>query len=126
MTICFCPGPWPFTSALGDSTRRNSAGRANVSPVSNATFSVVFDLSSRSSVGQGLVRASVTSGITPLCVGERARFVGEHDGDAVADGIGEAGLPADQLLLVAVVDERRFGDRADERLEELRIGFHGR
>src|SRR3990167_65464 len=36
-TRTFCPGPWPCTSALGDSTRRYSQGRRKRLPSSKAT-----------------------------------------------------------------------------------------
>src|SRR5688572_30634261 len=35
-----CPGPWPRTSADGEYTRRNSHGRRNRAPSSNATSSM--------------------------------------------------------------------------------------
>src|ERR1041384_5426181 len=57
---------------------------------------------------------------------QRPRLVGEHDRDAVADGVGELGGTADQLLALGVVFERRLGERADQDLEELRIDDAGR
>src|ERR1700730_1453736 len=48
-------GEWPWTSALGLRTRRYSAARSKLSPLSKATVSALRSLCSRNSVGQGLV-----------------------------------------------------------------------
>ncbi len=52
---------------------------------------------------------------------ELARFLGQHDGNAVADRVGEARGAADQLLALGVVVERGLGQRTDQDLEQLRI-----
>jgi len=46
-----------------------------------------------------------------------AGFVAERDGDAVADGEGEAGA-ADQFVGFAVVGQRRARDRTNQHFEE--------
>src|SRR5262249_38714829 len=53
------------------------------------------------------------------------RFFRQHDRDAVADRIGELGGAGYQFLLVRIVFERAFGDRANENLEELRVHAAG-
>src|SRR3990172_5268974 len=50
-TVTRCASLWPCTWGLGESTRRNSAGRAKLCPSSKATVSTRLSLSSRSSVG---------------------------------------------------------------------------
>src|SRR3970040_1672374 len=50
-----------------------------------------------------------------------SRLVDQHDRNAVADGIGELRLIADQLLLLAVVAERPLGHRTDQYLEQLGV-----
>src|SRR5439155_21808623 len=54
---------------------------------------------------------------------ELARLLLQHDGDAVANRIGETRGSRNQLLLGAVVDQRPFGDGANEHFEQLVI--HG-
>ena len=49
------------------------------------------------------------------------RFFFKQDRDAVADREGELRRVADELLLLAVVDQRRLGDRADEDFQKLRV-----
>src|SRR5262245_8943894 len=56
-TVLRSSGEWPCTSALGLRTRRYSAARSKLSPLSNTTVSAFLSLRSRSSVGQGLVAA---------------------------------------------------------------------
>src|SRR6185437_9049000 len=110
--------PWPCTSALGDSTRRYSAGSEKLSPLSNATCSVVLAASRRSSVGQAVISAIAFG------VGKFAGFVRQHDRDAVADRIGKSRLFAHKFLPFAVVMQRRLGERADEDFQQFGIGFH--
>src|SRR6516225_2738489 len=52
-TILRSAGEWPCTSALGLFTRKYSALRSNVSPLSKVTVMVLRSLCNRSSVGQG-------------------------------------------------------------------------
>src|SRR5262249_23715135 len=52
---------------------------------------------------------------------ESPGFLRQHDGDAVADRIGELGGTRDQLLFLRVVLERRLGDRAHQDFQELRV-----
>src|ERR1700681_790418 len=97
-TSCFWPGPWPWTSAEGLSTRRYSAGSWKLSPPSKSTSSRFSARLSRISVGQGplMDRGSRLAGRL-LVVAQGPRLVGQHDRDAVADGVGQARLEADQL-----------------------------
>ena len=75
--------------------------------------------------GGGLTRhrAAPAKGETALgaALVELARFVRQHDRDAVADRVSEAGGAADQLLPLGVVVERGLGQRADQDLKQLRI-----
>ena len=50
-----------------------------------------------------------------------ARFLRQHDRNAVADRIGELGLARDQLLLGGVVFQRGLGQRADQDFQKLGI-----
>jgi hypothetical protein len=52
---------------------------------------------------------------------ERPGLVGQHNGDAVADGKRQAGLIADQLLPLGVIAQRLLGQRTDEDLQQLGI-----
>src|SRR3974390_1314723 len=52
-TVLRSSGAWPCTSALGLRTRRYSAERSKLSPLSKLTVRVLRSLRSRSSVGQG-------------------------------------------------------------------------
>src|SRR5262249_27253767 len=54
-----------------------------------------------------------------------ARLFGQHDRDAGANRIGELGGARDQLLLLGIVFERAFGQRADQNFQELRIDAAG-
>src|SRR5262249_32242318 len=54
-------GEWPLTSALGLLTRKYSALRSNVSPLSKAMVSALRSLCNRNSVGQGVDAASLIS-----------------------------------------------------------------
>src|SRR5437773_8322018 len=54
---------------------------------------------------------------------ELARLLLEHHRNAIANRIGQSRRLGDQFLPVAVVDQRSFGDRADEHLKQL--GIHG-
>src|SRR5690606_31401533 len=56
---------------------------------------------------------------------ERPRLFREHDGDAVADGVGQAGALADQLALLAVVVQRTPGHRADQDFQQARVDRGG-
>src|SRR5262245_56340033 len=58
-TVLRSSGEWPCTSALGLLTRKYSALRSNVSPLSKAMVSALRSLCNRNSVGQGA--ASVIS-----------------------------------------------------------------
>src|SRR6516162_1658080 len=130
-TRVFCPGPWPCTSADGLSTRRYSAGRRNRLPSSKATSSSFSAFFRRSSTGQRVVPPALTRAPSSgrrglgrrLVVAQTPRFVDQHDRDAVADRIGEPRLLADQLLGLAVIAQRRLGQRTDEDLEQPRIDF---
>src|ERR1700733_11475504 len=121
-TITFCPGPWAWTSAEGLSTRKYSAGRLNFLPSSNSISSRFSARIRRSWTGQGALSGiAARLGRLFLVVAEAARLVDQHDRDAVADRVGEAGLVADQLLGRAVVAQRRLGQRAGPGLQELGV-----
>ena len=60
----------------------------------------------------------------PALILQLAGFLRQHDGDAVADRIGQAGLAADQFVGGAVVFQRRLGQRADQNLQQA--GIDGR
>src|SRR5215472_9259427 len=117
-TSVFCPEPWPCTSADGLSTRRYSAGSEKRLSSSNAISSRFSARFSRSSIGQCTVplmlirsRRAEPSGRREalgrrLLVAQRPRLLDKHDRDPVADGVGEPGLFADQLLRLAVVAQR--------------------
>src|SRR5262245_59882650 len=55
-----------------------------------------------------------------------ARFLGQHDRDAGADGISELGRARDQLLLLGVVFQRTLGQRADQDFKQLGVDAVGR
>src|SRR5215469_8203965 len=118
-TICFWEGPWPCTSAEGLSTRSSSAGKRKRDPSSksiSSDFSAVFR---RISTGQ--CGAPMPGLIPALARLDLAGLVDQHDGDAVADGVGEPGLAADQLLRRRVIFQRALGQRADQDLQQLGI-----
>src|SRR6476620_6615496 len=71
-TVLRSSGEWPCTSALGLLTRKYSALRSNVSPLSNVIVSVLRSLCKRSSVGQGFDAASLMS-VSWLRTGAEAR-----------------------------------------------------
>src|SRR5438067_5661392 len=132
-TSVFCPGPCPWTSADGLSTRRYSAGRLKLLPSSKETSSRFSARLRRSWIGQGAPLPALIAGSRlrrPLVVPQLARLVDQHDRNAVADRIGEPRLLADQLLRLAVVAQRRLGQRTDQNLQQFRIDlggfFHGR
>src|SRR5262245_33701934 len=54
------------------------------------------------------------------------RLLLQHDRNAVADRIGEAGLFRDQLLFLRVISERHPLPRADQQLQELAVDAAGR
>src|SRR5436309_13285369 len=54
------------------------------------------------------------------------RFLRQHDGYAVPDGIGELGGARDQLLLFRIIFQRTLGERADQNFQELRVDAAGR
>jgi hypothetical protein len=58
-----------------------------------------------------------------LFIAQRAGFVFQQDGDAIADRVSEAGAAALQFVFRSVERERAFGDGADEEFEEF--GIHG-
>src|ERR1700746_293846 len=104
-TRVFCPGPCPWTSADGLSTRRYSAGRRNRVPSSKTTSSSFSAFLRRSSSGQRVVPPAFTPapsgrGLTrrEFVVAQPARLVDQHDRDAVADRVGEPRLLTNQLL----------------------------
>src|SRR5271165_6544193 len=125
------PGPWPWTSADGLSTRRYSAGRPKLAPSSKLISRRFSAFLSRSSVGHGVVSVPlmpVLSGCRQpfaglFVVAERPCLIDQHDRDAVADRVGEPRLLADQLLRLAVVAQRRLGQRTDKNFEQFRIEF---
>src|SRR5208282_436192 len=127
-TVCFWLGPWPCTSADGLSTRRYSAGKPNCVPSSKSIsriFSAVFKristgqcrvprccprppvIAARSSLAGACHRLSAGLGLRRLV--EAARLVDQHNRNAVADRIGEAGLIADELIGLAVVSQGSLG-----------------
>src|SRR6516164_8071924 len=56
---------------------------------------------------------------------EPAGFFRQHDGDAVADRIGELGGARNQFLLLGIIFERALGERADQNFEELTVDGAG-
>src|SRR5580700_6710270 len=68
-TVLRSSGEWPWTSALGLWTRRNSAGNSNASPVSNATVSAALSLRSLNSVGQAWLGSEPRSGADAIVGG---------------------------------------------------------
>src|SRR5262249_29600724 len=132
-TSVFCPGPWPCTSAEGLSTRRYSAGRRNRRPLSKPISSTFSACLRRSSIGQGAGAPAFNEASLrrrqalgrDFVVAQPPRLVDQHDGDPVADRIGEPGLVADQLLRLAVIPQGRLGQRADEDFEKARIDLGG-
>ena len=90
VTICFWSGPWPCTSALGDSTRRYSAGERE------ALAGVEGDRQRLLRRRRGAIRSARASRRRVTCVAlgvaQLARLARQHDRNAVADRIGEAGL----------------------------------
>src|SRR3990172_733765 len=58
-------------------------------------------------------------GILALALVELARFFRQHDGNAVADRIGQARGAADQLLTLGVVVERGLGQGANQDLQRF-------
>src|SRR4030067_1956261 len=59
-----------------------------------------------------LMRAPL--GLLALALVELARFLGQHDGNAVADRIGEARGAADPLPTLGIVVERGLGHRTEQ------------
>ena len=88
-------------------------------------------LMSRSSVGQGVLADFVAAFVghrlwrsrpSPSWhVPEGPRLAHQHDRNAVADGIGEPGLAADQLAGRRIILQRPVGRRADQDFQQLRI-----
>src|SRR5262245_20277398 len=60
-TVLRSSGEWPCTSALGLLTRKYSALRSKVSPLSKAMVSALRSLCNRNSIGQGVDAASLIS-----------------------------------------------------------------
>src|SRR5262245_22729519 len=60
-TVLRSSGEWPLTSALGLLTRKYSALRSNVSPLSKAMVSALRSLCNRNSVGQGVDAEALNS-----------------------------------------------------------------
>jgi hypothetical protein len=56
-----------------------------------------------------------------LFIAQRAGFVFQQDGDAIADRVGQAGAAALQFVFRSIECERAFGDGADEEFEEFGI-----
>jgi len=56
---------------------------------------------------------------------ERARFLLQHDGNAIANGIGKAGGPTNQLLRRFIVKQGRFGARAHQQLKQTPVNALG-
>src|SRR5579875_4144385 len=109
--------PWLRTSALGDSTRRYSARSAKRSPLSKAMVRRSRSGLRRISLGQGLEKG-LAEGIA-FFFAQFPRLAGQHHRHAAADGIGEAGGAADQLLLVAVIAQHALGQGADQDLQQF-------
>ncbi len=51
-----------------------------------------------------------------------ARLVDQHDRNAVADRESQVSAVADQFLAFGVIAQRRLGQRADQDLQQFRIG----
>src|SRR5262245_37363355 len=122
-TVLRSSGEWPCTSALGLRTRRYSAARSKVSPLSNTTVSAFLSLRSRSSVGQGLV-AAMRRSISGRAMAERgaggallARVDVEVD-HADAAGLEHRDAARDRRAHVGRARDRPDADRA-LRLGEL-------
>src|SRR5262245_3172318 len=56
---------------------------------------------------------------------ERARFLLQHDRNAVANGIGKAGGAAAPLLRRLIVNQRRFAARAHQQLKQAPVNALG-
>src|SRR5215468_3815476 len=54
-----------------------------------------------------------------------ARFLGQHDGDAVTDRISKLGGAGDELLSFGVVFQRALGERAHENFEQFGVHAAG-
>ena len=86
------------------------------------TLRIINDLSSISA-RMGLSRHLRLEGLTIPANVDFPRFFRQHDRNALANRIGKPGGFADQLLRFAVIDERLFRHRADQNLQQCRIGF---
>ena len=100
-SVTFCDGAWPCTSADGLSTRSSSAGSAKLAPSSKSISSrrsarFTPDLDRPGPAPLAGHRRGPRAGCTRLV--QRPRLLDQHDRDAVADRVGEAGLLADQLV----------------------------
>jgi MFS family permease len=60
----------------------------------------------------------------PIDERQLARFVGQHDRDAVADGVSEARFARDQLGFFGVIFKRALGDRTYQDFKEFGIDAH--
>src|SRR5512134_341049 len=89
------PGPWPLTSALGLSIRKSSALISRLSPDSKLMVRRRPCCDSTISVGQDVCAPSLTTDVP--------RFLGKHDGNAVADRIGKARGLAHQFLALGII-----------------------
>src|SRR5262245_62057978 len=112
VTVISWPGAWPFTSALGLSTRRYSAERRKRDPSSKVISRMR---------PPGLRRISCGQGSADSVVIQLPGFFDQHDGDAVADRVGEARGAGDQLLALGVIDQRLLGQGADQDLQQFGI-----
>src|SRR6266436_4515051 len=65
-TVLRSAGECPCTSALGLRTRRYSADRSKLSPLSKTIVSVLRSLCNRSSVGQGCEASFIGAFLSPL------------------------------------------------------------
>src|SRR5215475_6908801 len=149
-TVLRSAGEWPCTSALGLRTRRYSAARSKLSPLSKTTVSVLRSLCSRNSAGQGFCASSFMLATLAKSSGPGLRSRGRAEqvrqarrsiaGRAVAEPV--IGLPlgrrvdvevdhADAALLEhvdALGDRRRRVGRAGDRADTdraLRLGELG-
>src|SRR6516225_2872288 len=104
-------GEWPCTSALGLCTRRYSALKSNVSPLSNATVMALRSLCSRNSVGQGLEASpSIFHSCTSAAGDEALR-----EREAVLRDVAGARDPDPVLALVLDAMLDRLAQRAQSK-----------
>src|ERR1700719_4621286 len=121
-TVLRSLGVWPCTSALGLRTRRYSALRSKLSPLSNAIVSVLRSLCSRSSVGHGCAVSVI--GILPCSPHGAKRNAGRRFPDCAALHPGyrqRASIP--RLAVPQRRDGLPLGRRVDVEIDHADAAF---